>query len=210
MRAVKASVTDTHILVELEDGQTLMVDFMKFPRLANADPDHRAALELNRNGTGLHWSYLDEDISVSALVKEALVDPVQILSKSLGVGLQRYAKRLKAEELLDETIGKFVAKLGPALRIVPNQEWSDGVRRMLADHTFMFYSRHSSEIELRVRGQISGVVAKVKFDKEGAWPLCLEYQGVTAYVHDVIALERVLCDITASTRFGELVHNATI
>lgn len=53
--------------VGLDDGRTLGVPLVWFPRLLNADPAERAAVEISP--FGLHWPALDEDISVPALLE---------------------------------------------------------------------------------------------------------------------------------------------
>jgi Protein of unknown function (DUF2442) len=52
--------------VELSDGRTISVPLAWFPRLLRASPAQRNNFELSFNG--LHWSDLDEDISVSGLL----------------------------------------------------------------------------------------------------------------------------------------------
>jgi hypothetical protein len=58
---------DEHTMwVELSDGRTLGVPLAWFPRLLHATPQQRAKVELSR--VGLHWSEIDEDISVAGLL----------------------------------------------------------------------------------------------------------------------------------------------
>ena len=52
--------------VDLADGRILAVPLAWFPRLLNASPEQRAAVEISRNR--LHWDALDEDISVAGLL----------------------------------------------------------------------------------------------------------------------------------------------
>jgi hypothetical protein len=55
-------------VVHLEDGRSLKVPLEWFPRLRDATPEQRAQWRLIGPGTGIHWSALDEDISVAALL----------------------------------------------------------------------------------------------------------------------------------------------
>lgn len=58
---------DEHTMwVDLSDGRTLGVPLAWFPRLLNASPKARAAVEISR--IGLHWEALDEDISIAGLL----------------------------------------------------------------------------------------------------------------------------------------------
>lgn len=52
--------------VGLSDGRVIGVPLAWFPRLLRADPAEREAVEISP--LGLHWSALDEDISVAGLL----------------------------------------------------------------------------------------------------------------------------------------------
>ena len=60
--------TDDEIIVALSDGRSLSVPIVWFPRLAHASPSERADYELLGDGEGIHWSQIDEDISVAGLL----------------------------------------------------------------------------------------------------------------------------------------------
>jgi len=53
--------------VDLADGRTIAVPLAWFPRLANGTPEERANWQLIGRGVGIHWTDLDEDISVESL-----------------------------------------------------------------------------------------------------------------------------------------------
>ena len=57
---------DSSMWVDLSDGRTLGVPYAWFPRLLNATPAQREAVEIGR--FGLHWEDIDEDISVAGLL----------------------------------------------------------------------------------------------------------------------------------------------
>jgi Protein of unknown function (DUF2442) len=57
---------DNSMWVDLSDGRTLGVPYAWFPRLLNATPAQREAVEIGR--FGLHWEDIDEDISVAGLL----------------------------------------------------------------------------------------------------------------------------------------------
>jgi hypothetical protein len=57
---------DNSMWVELSDGRALGVPYAWFPRLLNATPKQRAAVEIGR--FGLHWEDIDEDISIAGLL----------------------------------------------------------------------------------------------------------------------------------------------
>lgn len=70
-RAVSVSVSDEALTVALRDGRTIIVPLDWFPRLASASPAARANHRLIGDGDGVHWPDLDEDVSVSGLLRGA-------------------------------------------------------------------------------------------------------------------------------------------
>jgi hypothetical protein len=66
--ALRVSVSDTELAVELADGRRIMVPLVWFPRLLAASAESRANWELLGDGEGIHWPDVDEDISVAGLL----------------------------------------------------------------------------------------------------------------------------------------------
>jgi hypothetical protein len=54
--------------VLLDDGRSLSVPLAWYPRLLHGNHSERARYELIGDGEGIHWSDLDEDISVEGLL----------------------------------------------------------------------------------------------------------------------------------------------
>ena len=67
-RAISVMVTDDTLSVDLEDGRTISVPIIWYPRLAHATPEERANFTISSAGHGIHWPDLDEDIGVKGLV----------------------------------------------------------------------------------------------------------------------------------------------
>lgn len=67
-KAVHVSVSDDTLTVDLEDGRTISVPIVWFPRLAYATPSERTNFEIAGAGYGIYWSELDEDIGVEGLL----------------------------------------------------------------------------------------------------------------------------------------------
>ena len=61
-------VTEDTLVVDLVDGRTLSVPLAWYPRLAHGTPAERADWRLIGRGEGIHWTKLDEDISVEGLL----------------------------------------------------------------------------------------------------------------------------------------------
>ena len=57
---------DAQMWVELEDGRTLGIPLVWFPRLLHATPEQRADFFVSP--AGIHWEEIDEDISVAGLL----------------------------------------------------------------------------------------------------------------------------------------------
>jgi hypothetical protein len=67
--AVDVSVTDDPLLVVLADGRELAAPLAWFPWLAEASADQRRNWRLIGRGQGIHWPDVDEDVSVSSLLR---------------------------------------------------------------------------------------------------------------------------------------------
>ncbi len=61
-------VTEDSLVVDLEDGRTLMVPLSWYPRLVHGTPEERQRFEIAGAGYGIHWPDLDEDVSVEGLL----------------------------------------------------------------------------------------------------------------------------------------------
>jgi Protein of unknown function (DUF2442) len=67
--AVEVSCSDDALSVVLDDGRTISVPLMWFPRLLNASHKERKDWELIGGGIGIHWEAIDEGISVASLLR---------------------------------------------------------------------------------------------------------------------------------------------
>lgn len=65
-RATAVRFDDAQMWVDLEDGRTLGVPLVWFPRLLHGTPEQRADFFISPSG--LHWDDLDEDISIAGLL----------------------------------------------------------------------------------------------------------------------------------------------
>lgn len=67
-RAVGVVVSEDTLTVDLDDGRTISVPIVWFPRLAYGTAAERANFQIAGAGYGIHWPDLDEDIGVDGLV----------------------------------------------------------------------------------------------------------------------------------------------
>ncbi len=67
-RAYNIKCTDVLLIVELVDGRTISAPLIWFPRLAQANKKQRDNWELLGEGEGIHWSEIDEDLSINGLL----------------------------------------------------------------------------------------------------------------------------------------------
>lgn len=65
-RAVSVAFDEDQMWVRLEDGRTIGVPLVWFPRLLRGSPAERA--EVSISPSGLHWEALDEDISIAGIL----------------------------------------------------------------------------------------------------------------------------------------------
>jgi hypothetical protein len=62
------AVLDDELKVELNDGRTLLVPLVWYPRLLHGTSEERSHWRMVGAGRGIHWPDLDEDISVEGLL----------------------------------------------------------------------------------------------------------------------------------------------
>ena len=65
------NVDEDSFTVFLMDGGKLKVPFQRFARLFIASRDQRRAVRISASGSSLRWDHLNEDISVSELMRDA-------------------------------------------------------------------------------------------------------------------------------------------
>ncbi len=64
-------ISEDSLTVDLVDGRSISVPLVWYPRLVHATPAERSHWRLIGRGEGIHWSELDEDISVDGLLNGA-------------------------------------------------------------------------------------------------------------------------------------------
>lgn len=67
-RAQHVKITTNTLTVDLTDGRTISVPLAWFPRLLHASSAERNNWRFIASGEGIHWTDLDEDISVEGLL----------------------------------------------------------------------------------------------------------------------------------------------
>ena len=72
--AESVEFTADELIVSLLDGRKVSVPLSWYPRLAAADDNQRANWELLGDGQGIHWPDIDEDLSVSGILRGAHYD----------------------------------------------------------------------------------------------------------------------------------------
>jgi len=70
-RVKAVSFTADALVVHLTDGRAISVPLASFPRLRGATPAQRTHWQLTEGGVGIHWTDLDEDISLAGLLGAA-------------------------------------------------------------------------------------------------------------------------------------------
>jgi hypothetical protein len=67
--ATAVETSDDELMVSLADGRRISVPLAWYPRLLNATGAERAEFRLIGHGEGIYWLRIDEDISVSGLLR---------------------------------------------------------------------------------------------------------------------------------------------
>jgi hypothetical protein len=65
-KAVNVMFTDDYLIVDLEDGRTISIPLMYYPRLYHGSITERENWAIE--GEGIHWADLDEDIRTADLL----------------------------------------------------------------------------------------------------------------------------------------------
>lgn len=69
IHAISVEVSDDTLTVQLSDGSTIAAPLAWYPRLAHGTLKERTQYRLIGNGSGIHWSLLDEDTSINNLLQ---------------------------------------------------------------------------------------------------------------------------------------------
>lgn len=67
--AEKVEFTDDDMVVSLVDGRKIFIPLVWFSRLANATKSQLTNYEIMGDGEGIHWPEIDEDLSMSGLLR---------------------------------------------------------------------------------------------------------------------------------------------
>jgi len=55
----------------LRDGNSFQISLSKYPKLASANISELQQWEVSAAGKGIYWSEIDEDLSISGLIRDA-------------------------------------------------------------------------------------------------------------------------------------------
>lgn len=68
VRAQTLVITEDSLIVDLSDGRSITVPLAWYPRLVHGTPEERSNWRWIGDREGIHWTDLDEDISVENLI----------------------------------------------------------------------------------------------------------------------------------------------
>ena len=97
-RAEEIIVTEDALTAELEDGRTISVPIVWYPRLSYGTQEERNNWCLIGKGSGIHWPDLDEHISIENLL---VGSPSGESQKSLQRWLGRREAQAKRKEKVE-------------------------------------------------------------------------------------------------------------
>ena len=66
--AMDVQISDDTLRVDLNDGRTILVPLLWYPRLMEGLEAERNNWRILGQGEGIHWEDLDEDISIAGLI----------------------------------------------------------------------------------------------------------------------------------------------
>ena len=70
-RVKNVRCTKDTLVVDLMDGRSISVPLAWYPRLQSASSEERENWRVSGGGFGIHWPDIDEDLSVSGLLRGA-------------------------------------------------------------------------------------------------------------------------------------------
>ncbi|MHC4971510.1 MAG: DUF2442 domain-containing protein [Planctomycetota bacterium] len=70
-RVKDVRVSNEALSVDLEDGRTITVPLVWYPRLLHATPQQRRNWQVCGGGYGIHWPDVDEHLSTGGLARGA-------------------------------------------------------------------------------------------------------------------------------------------
>lgn len=83
-RVINVHVTDESLTVHLADGRAVTVPLWWYPRLANASHAQRDHWRIAGGGYGIHWPEIDEDLSVTGILRGVPAPGVHVPLRSAG------------------------------------------------------------------------------------------------------------------------------
>jgi hypothetical protein len=66
--AADVTITEDKLIVDLDDGRSLIVPLKWYPRLLHASPEERNNCQLQGDGYAIEWPDLDEHIGIEGLL----------------------------------------------------------------------------------------------------------------------------------------------
>jgi len=66
--AVNVTITEAKLIVDLDDGRSLLIPLEWYPRLLHASPKERNNCRLLGDGYAIEWPDLDEHIGIAGLL----------------------------------------------------------------------------------------------------------------------------------------------
>lgn len=124
LTAEKVAVNDENLIVDLSDGRVLSVPLAWYPRLLHGSREERHRWRLIGRGSGIHWSDLDEDISVEGLLRGAKSGESQaslskwlVARRNVGSRGKRRNIRLPANEYNATSASKGVRRVAEGATI---------------------------------------------------------------------------------------------
>lgn len=67
-KAIRVWFDEYNMWLNLEDGRSISIPIIFFPKLKNATKEQLDDFEFSGGGLGIHWENLDEDIHVPGLL----------------------------------------------------------------------------------------------------------------------------------------------
>lgn len=118
--SARYSVATKSLVVTLSNGTTLGIPVAGIEALSGAAAGSLATVAVSPTGSALHWERLDVDLSVAALVREALGGPALRRLFAAEGGRSKSEPKTLAARLNGAKGGRPRKNAGPAVRATPH------------------------------------------------------------------------------------------
>ncbi len=200
MRAKKATCSNTHLLIDLEDESVFAVPLDRYVWLNQAPEEHRSNIEVVHGGETLRWSFLDEELSVSKITGKYPANGQAIFDAKLKRAFEEIRSQAPIHIAIDQAVARVEAYARAAIHSL--SQGDESARNRIAYRFSLRWNReHGSLCVMIQHTNRSSVIAQIRPSEDG-WPVCVAYGPKSLYVRDKWSLDQAIDDLASYVEFA--------